>query len=228
MIVERLTSPNIKRPRRLLAVIGASAMIMSLSPEAEAMPVPQLKTAAISEQNATDQTTVDIAEARSLQQAVLSAIREQANLDAERIAEAIPKPYIAPTNPTIAPAPSTYISVGVGAAVTAYSPSFNEQLAKTKAATEGWIGKEWVCLDTLWTRESHFKLKDKNPSSGAYGIPQAKPGNKMAIVAADWETNPETQIEWGFQYIQARYGQNGNTQDAPCAAEKHSEEVNWY
>ena len=58
-------------------------------------------------------------------------------------------------------------------------------------------------------------------SSGAYGIPQALPGSKMATAGADWETNAGTQIEWGLGYIQGRYA-------TPCGAWAHSQDVGWY
>ena len=45
----------------------------------------------------------------------------------------------------------------------------------------------------------------------AYGIPQADPGSKMAAEGSDWRTNPQTQIRWGEDYIQSRYGR-------PCQA----------
>jgi hypothetical protein len=70
-------------------------------------------------------------------------------------------------------------------------------------------------------RESRWNHVAENPSSGAYGIPQALPGSKMASAGDDWATNPETQIRWGLGYIDARYG-------SPCAAWEHSEEKNWY
>jgi hypothetical protein len=77
------------------------------------------------------------------------------------------------------------------------------------------------CLDKLWTRESNWNYKSYNKGSGAYGIPQALPGSKMATVAADWETNPATQITWGLGYIKNRY-------KTPCNAWQHSEDVGWY
>ena len=58
-------------------------------------------------------------------------------------------------------------------------------------------------------------------SSGAYGIPQALPGSKMASAGADWQTNPATQIAWGLGYIAGRYG-------TPCGAWDHSESNGWY
>lgn len=85
----------------------------------------------------------------------------------------------------------------------------------------GWTGDEWACLDNLWTRESHWSHTSGNKSSGAYGIPQALPGDKMAIYGSDWQTNPATQITWGLHYIQDRYG-------TPCGAWSHFTVKNWY
>jgi resuscitation-promoting factor RpfB len=70
---------------------------------------------------------------------------------------------------------------------------------------------QWTCLLDLWNRESNWLYDAENPSSGAYGIPQALPGDKMASVAADWQTNPATQIKWGLGYITQVYG-------TPCNA----------
>jgi len=67
------------------------------------------------------------------------------------------------------------------------------------------------CLDDLWERESGWNYDAENPVSGAYGIPQALPGSKMASAGADWQTDPATQIKWGLGYIKAIYGN-------PCSA----------
>ena len=85
----------------------------------------------------------------------------------------------------------------------------------------GWDDNEWSCLSALWMRESNWNAYSHNPSSGAYGIPQAVPGEKMASAGADWATNPETQVRWGIAYITGRYG-------TPCGAWQHSEEQGWY
>lgn len=77
------------------------------------------------------------------------------------------------------------------------------------------------CLEKLWDRESHWNVSSSNSSSGAYGIPQAVPGSKMASVGADWKTNPETQIRWGLNYIKSRY-------KTPCGAWSHSQSSGWY
>ena len=59
---------------------------------------------------------------------------------------------------------------------------------------------QFGCLDNIWTRESGWRWNAAN-ASGAYGIPQALPGSKMASAGADWQTNPATQINWGLGYI---------------------------
>jgi hypothetical protein len=46
---------------------------------------------------------------------------------------------------------------------------------------------------------------------GAQLVMQADPGRKMAAEGSDWLTNPQTQIRWGEDYIQSRYG-------TPCQA----------
>ena len=85
----------------------------------------------------------------------------------------------------------------------------------------GWTGDQWSCLDELWKRESGWSHTAGNQSSGAYGIPQALPGSKMAVYGADWQTNPATQIQWGLAYIQGRYG-------TPCGAWGQFTAKNWY
>ncbi len=88
-------------------------------------------------------------------------------------------------------------------------------------ADRGWNDAQFSCLDSLWTKESGWDYTADNPSSSAYGIPQALPGSKMSSVGADWETNPVTQITWGLNYIESRYGN-------PCSAWSHSKASNWY
>jgi hypothetical protein len=95
-------------------------------------------------------------------------------------------------------------------------------LAASMAAERyGWGPEQFACLDNLWVKESGWDHTAKNPSSGAYGIPQSLPGDKMATHGADWRTNPATQISWGLDYISQVYG-------TPCAAWGHSQSVNWY
>jgi hypothetical protein len=80
---------------------------------------------------------------------------------------------------------------------------------------------QFACLDLLWEKESNWRVTATNPSSGAYGIPQALPASKMASAGSDWQTNAITQIRWGLGYIEAVYG-------TPCTAWAHSQATNWY
>jgi hypothetical protein len=76
-------------------------------------------------------------------------------------------------------------------------------------------------LNRLWNRESSWNVYATNPYSGAYGIPQAVPGGKMASCGRDWRTNPKTQIRWGMRYIRSIYG-------SPKQAWAHEVNDGWY
>jgi hypothetical protein len=100
-------------------------------------------------------------------------------------------------------------------------PGSAQAIAYAMVMDRGWELAEYDCLVALWNRESHWNVYAENPTSHAYGIPQALPGDKMATVADDWRTNPATQITWGLGYISGRYG-------TPCGAWDHSERKGWY
>jgi len=82
------------------------------------------------------------------------------------------------------------------------------------------VSGQFGCLVDLWNRESGWRYNAEN-ASGAYGIPQALPGSKMASSGADWQTNPATQINWGLGYIKSTYS-------TPCGAWDHEEADGWY
>jgi hypothetical protein len=104
---------------------------------------------------------------------------------------------------------------------TASTPSGSpQQIAAAMLVQFGW-GGQFSCLDSLWMHESGWNTYAQNPSSGAYGIPQALPGSKMASAGSDWANNPATQIRWGLQYIQSTYG-------SPCGAWSHEVSTGWY
>ncbi|GAA1785344.1 lytic transglycosylase domain-containing protein [Agromyces lapidis] len=101
------------------------------------------------------------------------------------------------------------------------NPSGAQAIARDMLAARGWGDDQFGCLVSLWDRESGWNVYAENPSSGAYGIPQALPGSKMGSAGADWATNAATQIAWGLGYISDRYG-------SPCGAWDHSESNGWY
>jgi hypothetical protein len=85
----------------------------------------------------------------------------------------------------------------------------NQTLGKQIMEAMGFQASQWPYLNQLWINESGWRTTAKNPSSGAYGIPQALPASKMASAGSDWMTNPATQIRWGLEYIRQRYGTPG-------------------
>ena len=81
--------------------------------------------------------------------------------------------------------------------------------------------RQYACLDAIVMRESRWRVDATNRSSGAYGIPQALPGSKMATAGADWRTNPVTQVRWMLGYLHGRYG-------TACAAWDFWQAHRWY
>jgi len=89
------------------------------------------------------------------------------------------------------------------------------------ATTYGWGDAQFQCFDNIIMHESKWSITATNPTSGAYGIPQALPGSKMATAGADWKTNPATQIKWALGYVKARYS-------TPCGAWSFKSAHGWY
>ena len=96
-----------------------------------------------------------------------------------------------------------------------------KEVAMNLLPDHGWGESQFSCLEKLWNKESRWRVNADNPSSSAYGIPQALPGNRMAAYGSDWRTNPVTQIKWGLDYIENTYG-------SPCSAWSHSVSKGWY
>jgi hypothetical protein len=96
-----------------------------------------------------------------------------------------------------------------------------KQIAEAMLSKFGWSRSQFSCLNPLWDRESSWDVTAYNAGSGAYGIPQALPGSKMASAGSDWEKSAYTQIKWGFRYIKDVYG-------SPCGAWAHEEDTGWY
>ena len=95
-----------------------------------------------------------------------------------------------------------------------------QQIAAAMLGSFGWSSSQFSCLDPLWQRESGWSVTAANPD-GAYGIPQALPGAKMASAGPDWQTDAATQIRWGLEYIKSMYG-------SPCGAWDHELATGWY
>ncbi|MFF3056436.1 transglycosylase SLT domain-containing protein [Streptomyces sp. NPDC057909] len=107
----------------------------------------------------------------------------------------------------VTPAMAAPVSVATGAQGTARAMIGNEA--------------QFQCFSNIVSHESGWNPSATNASSGAYGLVQALPGSKMASAGADWKTNPSTQIKWGVDYMNSRYG-------SPCAAWTFWQANHWY
>ncbi|MEU6806699.1 transglycosylase SLT domain-containing protein [Streptomyces neyagawaensis] len=97
-----------------------------------------------------------------------------------------------------------------------YSVAEVQAMAKAVVASD-----QWTCFSNIVNHESTWNYKAVNPSSGAYGLFQALPGSKMSSAGSDWQTNPATQIKWGLNYMESRYG-------SPCEAWSFWQANHWY
>ncbi len=97
-----------------------------------------------------------------------------------------------------------------------YTISEIQAMAKQVVASD-----QWTCFSNIVNHESTWNYKAVNPSSGAYGLFQALPGSKMSSAGSDWQTNPATQIKWGLNYMESRYG-------SPCEAWAFWQANHWY
>ncbi|MEX3103431.1 lytic transglycosylase domain-containing protein [Streptomyces sp. V2] len=100
--------------------------------------------------------------------------------------------------------------------LSSYSISDIQSMARQMVA-----GGQWQCFSNIVDHESSWNYRAVNASSGAYGLFQALPGSKMSSVGSDWQTNPATQIKWGLNYMNERYG-------SPCDAWSFWQANNWY
>ncbi|WP_318208981.1 MULTISPECIES: transglycosylase SLT domain-containing protein [unclassified Streptomyces] len=103
-----------------------------------------------------------------------------------------------------------------------FSAQGSYSVSEVKAIARQMIpASQFQCFSNIVDHESTWNYKAVNPSSGAYGLVQALPGNKMASAGSDWQTNPATQIKWGLNYMNDRYG-------SPCGAWSFWLSHRWY
>jgi hypothetical protein len=165
--------------------------------------------------NAYSDDRIRLPDAARHELAKLEYRREQAERAAARRAAAL-RAQRAAAAATPAPSPSSQAP-----SESAPQPSGNpQQIASAMLGSFGWSSSEFGCLVSLWNLESGWNVYASNPS-GAYGIPQALPGSKMASAGPDWQSNAATQIRWGLGYIKSLYG-------SPCGAWSHEQATGWY
>lgn len=131
-------------------------------------------------------------------------------------------PMLLPTAEGISGGTGTAATDAAGNSATPVgNPTTYQAYAFSLFSQYGWGTDQQQYLVELWTKESGWNVTAKNPSSGAYGIPQSLPASKMASAGSDYLTNYQTQIKWGLGYIHDRYG-------TPQMAWAHEEANNWY
>jgi len=135
------------------------------------------------------------------------------------------KPAAAPAKAAAAPAakvaPTRAAAAQPAAPATVDDPAGAQAYAASKLSSFGWAADQMQCLKRLWTKESDWRTTATNASSGAYGVVQSLPAEKMASAGADYRTNYRTQINWGLDYVKERYG-------SPCGALDFHLANNWY
>ena len=182
---------------------------------AQAMPMPEPG----AEQHAAEEQAAD-QQAAAAEQA--AAVEAEAQAAAAREAEAAAAAEQAAAEQAAAEQAAAEEAARIAAAsVPVDDPAGAKAYAASVLGGHGWEASQMTCLDTLWTKESEWLTSATNASSGAYGIPQALPGVKLATAGGDWQTNYRTQINWGLTYIESRYG-------SPCSALNFHYANNWY
>jgi hypothetical protein len=148
----------------------------------------------------------------------LAAARAAARSRAERLAAAARRAQQSQPSPAQSASPAPSPPPPPASPGPSGSP---QQIAMGMLGSYGWSSNQFSCLDPLWNQESGWNVSATNPSSHAYGIPQALPGSKMASAGPDWQTDAATQIRWGLDYIKGTYG-------SPCGAWAHEQADGWY
>ena len=114
------------------------------------------------------------------------------------------------------------LSVAQGATVS-HSEDLSDDdprdIARALLPLYGFDSSQFSCLDFLYVSESDWRVDADNPSSSAYGIPQAL--TQLHDLPADYMTSAESQIRWGLEYIQDTYG-------TPCSAWSFKQGAGWY
>jgi hypothetical protein len=162
-------------------------------------------------------------QAAELSAAHWQAARAQAarKLAATKAAAATAAQNIATENQGTATAQAAASAQPATASAAPVASGSPQQIARAMLASFGWSSSQFSCLDPLWAHESGWSVTAYNAGSGAYGIPQALPGSRMASAGPDWQNNAATQIRWGLEYIKGTYG-------SPCAAWDHEQATGWY
>ncbi|MER7153913.1 transglycosylase SLT domain-containing protein [Streptomyces lydicus] len=193
---------------------AADATIADIPAGAQA----QVQTASLTQQADDQSTQADAAALKSAQEAARKAAAETAQSKkdaadepkAKKDADARKKKEQAATRS------SSRADLGDLLGKSSYSVAETQAIARQMMA-----GDQFQCFSNIVDHESGWNYRATNASSGAYGLVQALPGSKMSSAGSDWQTNPATQIKWGLNYMNDRYG-------SPCGAWSFWQANSWY
>lgn len=156
--------------------------------------------------------------------AEVSAPDDQPTLSAERLRARGEQQVVSRSDRrgTTDPAKAAAVSVAQGHAVSrneSLSDSDPRDIARALLPVYGFADSQFGCLDSLYVSESDWRVNADNPTSSAYGIPQAL--TQLHDLPADYMTSAESQLRWGLEYIKDTYG-------TPCSAWEFKRSNNWY
>lgn len=100
-----------------------------------------------------------------------------------------------------------------------FSDADPREIGRVLLSEYGFAADQYDCLDALYVSESDWRIDADNPTSSAYGIPQAL--TQLHDLPADYMTSAESQIRWGLEYISNAYG-------TPCSAWGFKQGNGWY
>ncbi|MFG2286967.1 transglycosylase SLT domain-containing protein [Streptomyces sp. NPDC048595] len=193
---------------------AADATIAEIPAGAQA----QVQTASLTQQADDQSTQADAAALKSAQEAARKAAAEtaQSKKDAADEAKAKKDAEARKKKELAASRSDARDDLGDLVGKSSYSIADTQAIARQMVA-----GDQFQCFSNIVDHESGWNYQATNASSGAYGLVQALPGSKMASAGSDWQTNPATQIKWGLNYMNDRYG-------SPCGAWSFWQANNWY
>lgn len=213
----------------VLAGAVAVPVVLNRQSSLEAVPAPPVTAADLPSPSAEDLAARSAQDSRDLDRPAVDRIAGDRVAAQQQLAAAIGANQQALTDQARADAKAAADRAAKAAAAKAAASNGGSSysgaprdIARTMALTEfSWGAAQFQCYDQIIMRESAWNPRATNPSSGAYGIPQALPGSKMASAGSDWRTNPVTQIRWGLGYVKERYG-------TPCQAWSFKSAHGWY
>ncbi|MFF4949487.1 aggregation-promoting factor C-terminal-like domain-containing protein [Streptomyces chattanoogensis] len=191
---------------------AADATIADIPAGAQA----QVQTASLTQQADDASTQADAAALKSAQEAARKAAAETAQSKKDAADEAAKKAADERKEKALAASRSASRDVGDLLGKSSYTIAETQAIARQMMA-----GDQFQCFSNIVDHESGWNYRATNASSGAYGLVQALPGSKMSSAGSDWQTNPATQIKWGLNYMNDRYG-------SPCGAWSFWQANSWY